>query len=83
VQIQALLDKWLTILPNPFTAADTDAGYRYQLSIQQAEFSLTQMLANPVSGRVFFEEVIRENLTADRAYHHAIDTLTRTAGLAA
>lgn len=26
--IQALLDKWLAILPNPFTDADLDAGYR-------------------------------------------------------
>ena len=66
VQIQALLDKWLAILPNPFTRADTDAGYRYQLSILQAEFSLTQMLDNPVSGRVFFEQVIRDNLDIGR-----------------
>jgi hypothetical protein len=66
VQIQALLDKWLAILPNPFTQADTDAGYRYQLSILQAEFSLTQMLDNPVSGRVFFEQVIRDNLDIGR-----------------
>ena len=65
-QIQALLDKWLAILPNPFTEADTDAGYRYQLSILQAEFSLTQMLDNPVSGRVFFEQVIRDNLDIGR-----------------
>jgi hypothetical protein len=60
--IQALLDKWLAILPNPFTDQDSDAGYRYQLSILQAEFSLTQMLDAPVTGRIFFEEVIRENL---------------------
>ena len=66
VQIQALLDKWLAILPNPFTEADTDAGYRYHLSILQAEFSLTQMLDNPVSGRVFFEQVIRDNLDIGR-----------------
>ena len=37
-----------------------------QLSILQAEFSLTQMLDNPVSGRVFFEQVIRENLDIGR-----------------
>ena len=49
VQLQALLDKWLAILPNPFTKQDADAGYRYDLSILQAEFSLTQMLDNPVS----------------------------------
>jgi len=66
VQVQALLDKWLAILPNPFDDADRDAGYRYQLSILQAEFSLTQMLDTPVSGRVFFEQVIRDNLDIGR-----------------
>ena len=66
MQIQALLDKWLAILPNPFTDTDREAGYRYQLSILQAEFSLTQMLDNPVSGRVFFEQVIRDNLDIGR-----------------
>jgi hypothetical protein len=64
--IQSLLDKWFAILPNPFTDADRDAGYRYQLSILQAEFSLTQMLDSPVSGRVFFEQVIRDNLDIGR-----------------
>src|SRR5664279_6562820 len=66
VQIQALLNKWLAILPNPFTDTDREAGYRYQLSILQAEFSLTQMLDNPVSGRMFFEQVIRDNLDIGR-----------------
>jgi len=65
-QIQALLDKWLAILPSAFTEADHDAGYRYELSILQAEFSLTQVLDQPVSGRVFFEQVIRDNLDAGR-----------------
>jgi hypothetical protein len=65
-QIDALLRKWLAILPHPFTAADRAAGYRYDISILQAEFSLTQMLDQPVSGRVFFEQVIRDNLDAGR-----------------
>ena len=65
-QIQALLDKWLAILPNPFTDADRAAGYRYDISILQAEFSLTQMLDRPVSGRIFFEQVIRDNLDIGR-----------------
>jgi hypothetical protein len=65
-QIEALLGKWLAILPHPFTAADRAAGYRYDLSILQAEFSLTQMLDRPVSGRVFFEQVIRDNLDVGR-----------------
>jgi hypothetical protein len=65
-QIQALLDKWLQILPVAFTDADRAAGYRYECSILQAEFSLTQVLDRPVAGRVFFEQVIRDNLDAGR-----------------
>ncbi|MGH3755866.1 MAG: hypothetical protein ACRDRP_24935 [Pseudonocardiaceae bacterium] len=65
-QIDALLRKWLARLPHPFTAADRQAGYRYDISIWQAEFSLTQVLDKPISGRVFFEHVIRDNLDAGR-----------------
>jgi hypothetical protein len=60
-KIDALLRKWLRLLPHPCTAADRKAGYRYQVSILQAGFSLTQVLDRPVTGRVFFEEVIRGN----------------------
>jgi hypothetical protein len=65
-QIDALLRKWLARLPHPFSAADRAAGYRYEISILQAEFSLTQMLDRPVSGRIFFEQVIRDNLDLGR-----------------
>lgn len=58
--------KWLRRLPHPFTPADRLAGYRYDISILQAEFSLTQVLDRPVTGRAFFEEVIRENLDIGR-----------------
>jgi hypothetical protein len=65
-QIDALLRKWLAILPHPFTAADRAAGYRYEVAVWQAEFSLTQVLDRPISGRVFFEQAIRDNLDAGR-----------------
>jgi hypothetical protein len=65
-KIDALLRKWLRRLPHPFTAADRLAGYRYDISILQAEFSLTQVLDRPATGRAFFEEVIRENLDIGR-----------------
>jgi len=65
-KIDALLRKWLARLPHPFSPADRTAGYRYDISVLQAEFSLTQMLDRPVSGRMFFEEVIRENLDIGR-----------------
>jgi len=65
-QIDAMLRKWLARVPHPFSAADRAAGFRYDISILQAEFSLTQMLDRPVSGRIFFEQVIRENLDIGR-----------------
>ena len=51
-KIDALLRKWLRLLPHPYNAADRKAGYRYQVSILQAEFSLTQVLDRPVTGRI-------------------------------
>lgn len=65
-QIDGLLRKWLARLPHPFSPADRAAGYRYDLSVLQAEFSLTQMLDKPTSGRIFFEQVIRDNLDLGR-----------------
>jgi hypothetical protein len=65
-KIETFARKWLRRLPHPVTASDQRAGYRYQLSILQAEFSLTQVLDRPATGRAFFEEVIRENLDLGR-----------------
>src|SRR3954469_17263878 len=68
-KIDKLLRKWLARLPHPFTTKDRAAGYRYEVSILQAEFSLTQVLDRPLCGRVFCEEVIRENLDIGRPDH--------------
>jgi hypothetical protein len=65
-KIDAMFRKWLRRIPHPFTPAHRAAGYRYQLSILQAEFALTQVLDRPHTGRCFFEEVIRENLDLGR-----------------
>jgi len=65
-KIDALLRKWLRLVPHPFTGADRKAGYRYDISILQAEFATTQVLDRPVHGRLFFEQVIRENLDLGR-----------------
>jgi hypothetical protein len=42
------------------------AGFRYQLSILQAEFARTEVFDRPLSGRHLFEQVIRENLDRGR-----------------
>ena len=65
-KIEAFFRKWLGRLPHPFSAKDRQAGYRYELSILQAEFSLTQIWEKGSHGRQFFEEVIRENIDLGR-----------------
>jgi hypothetical protein len=65
-KIDALARKWLEILPHPYTQADHAAGYQYDVSILQAEFSLTQILDRPRTGRILFEQLIRENLDLGR-----------------
>jgi hypothetical protein len=50
----------------PVSRADRAAGYRYDISILQAEFCLTQVLDRPVTGRIFFEQVIRDSLDLGR-----------------
>jgi len=65
-QIEAFFRKWLRHLPHPFTAQDRQAGFHYELSILQMEVSTTQVFDRPLSGRLFFEQVIRDNLDIGR-----------------
>jgi len=65
-KIETLVRKWLARLPQPFTAAERAAGYDYEISTLQAEFALTQVLDRPLTGRLFFEAAIRENLDLGR-----------------
>jgi hypothetical protein len=64
-KIERLVRKWFKRLPHPFTR-ENRAGQTYNISILQAEFSLTMMLDRPLSGRVFFEQVIRDNIDIGR-----------------
>ena len=65
--IEALLIKWQRRLPQPFTEEDENLGsYYYQLALDQTEFSVTHMLDKPVSGRIFLEQVITDNLDIGR-----------------
>jgi hypothetical protein len=66
VQIQAFFDKWQARLPWRLTSEDHQAGYRYRLSVNQVQFSRTQVFADPVRGRRWFEAVIRDNLDVGR-----------------
>ena len=68
-KVDALLRKWLARLPHPFAAGDRAQGIRYAISVLQAEFARTDVFDRPVAGRVFFEEVLRENLDMGRPDH--------------
>src|SRR5260370_24432554 len=65
-KIYRFAGKWLARLPHPFTPEDEQADYRWQLSVQQIEFSTTQALDRPVCGRIFFEQLIRDNIDIGR-----------------
>ena len=65
-RIERFLRKWQHRLPCPFRKSEQAAGYRYDVSMCQVEFALTQILDRPLSGRIFFEEVLRENLDLGR-----------------
>jgi len=65
-KVERLARRWFARLPHPFPASDRAAGYRYDISILQSEFSLTQVFDRPATGRVFFEQIIRDNLDLGR-----------------
>ena len=65
-KIDRLARKWFARLPHPYSPADRQAGYRYDLSILQAEFALTQVLDRPLTGRLLFDQVLHENLDLGR-----------------
>jgi hypothetical protein len=65
-RIQQFWKKWQRRLPSPFGIDERGSDYDYELSMSQIEFALTQVVDRPVHGRIFFEEVIRENLDLGR-----------------
>mgnify|MGYP001599774113 CR=1 FL=1 len=68
-KIDKFTRKWFKRLPHPFPGKDRAAGFRYDISILQAEFSLTQVFGAPRVGRLFFEDIIRENVDLGRPDH--------------
>jgi hypothetical protein len=64
--VEAFLARWLDRLPMPLGKEERAAGYDWKLSIWQMEVSLTQIFDQPMKGREFFEEVIRDNMDLGR-----------------
>ncbi|MCA1698562.1 MAG: hypothetical protein LC790_06510, partial [Actinobacteria bacterium] len=64
--VQAFFERWLRMLPSPFTAAER-ARYGYRLSIRQLELSDTRVFDRPAAGRAWFEQTLRDQLNLGRA----------------
>jgi hypothetical protein len=64
--IQAFFDRWTDRIPTPFTAADRDAGYWWELSMRQVEVSRTMVLDDPRRARSFFEALVADNIAIGR-----------------
>lgn len=65
-KISRFVGTWLARLPHPFTVADDEADYHWELTVQQVELATTQVLDAAAAGRIFFDQLIRDNLDIGR-----------------
>jgi hypothetical protein len=64
--VQNFFDRWIDIIPTPFTAADRAAGYWWELSMRQVEVSRTLVFDDPRRARGFFEALVTDNIDIGR-----------------
>jgi hypothetical protein len=64
--VQAFFDRWTSVIPTPFTAADRAAGYWWELSMRQVEVSRTLVFDDPRRARGFFESLVADNIGIGR-----------------
>jgi hypothetical protein len=68
----AFFDRWLGVLPSPFTAQDRRRGYEYALAFRQLEISDTRVFDRPATGRAWFEATLPDQLTLGRPDQAAV-----------
>jgi hypothetical protein len=66
VDVQAFFDRWISRVPTPFTEADSQAGYWWELSMRQVEVSRTLVFDDPRRARGFFESLVADNVGIGR-----------------
>jgi hypothetical protein len=64
--VQGFFDRWIDVIPTPFTADDRAAGYWWELSMRQVEVSRTLVLDDPRRARGFFEALVTDNIAIGR-----------------
>jgi hypothetical protein len=71
--VQGFFDRWIAVIPTPFTAADRAAGYWWELSMRQVEVSRTLVFDDPRRARGFFEALVADNIGIGRPQEvHAV-----------
>ena len=69
--VQGFFDRWIAAIPVPFTSADRDAGYWWELSVRQVEASRTLVFDDPRRARGFFESLVADNIGIGRPHEVA------------
>ena len=64
--VQGFFDRWTRVIPTPFTEADREAGYFFELSMRQVEVSRTLVFDDPRRARGFFEALVADNIGVGR-----------------
>jgi hypothetical protein len=64
--MQAFFDRWTERIPTPFTPADHDADYWWELSMRQVELSRTLVFDDPRRARGFIESLVADNVGIGR-----------------
>jgi hypothetical protein len=64
--ITVFAERWWARLPLPFTGADRQAGYWWDISIRQVEVAKTIVFSAPRHARAFFEALTADNLDIGR-----------------
>ena len=70
--VQGFFDRWIEVIPAPFTAEDRTAGYWWELSVRQVEASRTLVLDDPRRARGLFEALVADNVGIGRPSEVAI-----------
>ncbi len=64
--IQGFFDRWIDVIPTPFTADDRAAGFWWDLSMREVEVSRTLVFDDPRRARSFFEALVTDNIDIGR-----------------
>jgi hypothetical protein len=71
--VEGFFERWTGVIPTPFTEADREAGYFWELSMRQVEVSRPLVFDDPRRARGFSESLVQDNIGIGRPHEvHAV-----------